>query len=851
MFFYFDFDKTINKSTGNSFATVPTPAMMSGDFTATGLPTLYDPTTQTIQTTGTYTYTGPEYAGGSQTVKCPCVIRQSFASEYGNGNRIPTGMISSVAKNLQALFPGANQPGQLSSGVAQNNFFYQSPSTEPFTKFFGRLDYDITASNRLTVSETESDNPGVYLGQNICPINCETEDVGRNNAQVSDVWTVNSNLINEARFGFTDQMNFFTPYSLGENYPQKLGWQFAEANIFPNLSINNFLGLGSSGPTSPFVYKEFVFDPSDVVTLIRGRHVLHFGGEFLINRADSTQYGYLNGGSINYNGVYTAQGGGSTNSLNGNSYADFLLGQTQSWNAGVTPEFGARNKSPQVFIQDDFKMRPNLTINMGLRYEIQTGWSEVKGNEAAFDPTVINPATQTLGAMWYGFSHANGRTNLLAPKYNILLPRIGFSYQLAPNTVIRGGFGTYASTWSLDTYGGGMGAAFGSSGNYGDQTNGFCSVVSLDSNGSAPDTRDPGCGVGNYNATSLNSHYLTAPTTADAFNGQSVTYNQYHTPVPTNYQYNLSLQHTFGADYEAEMTYVGNHGKNLNFPVDMNQVPETELGPNDLGNKPYPTYNNISGSTNNAISNYNALQAQITKRMSHGLEFNANYTWSHFLDDQDSSGWGARGGWQNYQNAFDPSANYSNSNFDIRNMIKGHFVYQLPVGKGKMFLNNSRLLDEVVGGWQTSATVIAQGGNPISITTGNNNSSNNQSGGYTQYANLVGNIKLTGQTRQQRLQEWYNLSALAVPAPYTYGDFKRNSVYGPGLSEVNFSLGKVFAVWPEHGVNFQLRADATNVLNHASFGQPGNNAIGQGESAQITGTTVGGRAMQLYGRISF
>jgi hypothetical protein len=295
---------------------------------------------------------------------------------------------------------------------------------------------------------------------------------------------------------------------------------------------------------------------------------------------------------------------------------------------------------------------------------------------------------------------------------------------------------------------------------------------------------------------------------------------------------------------------VGNHGKNLYFPVDIDQVPESQLGPNDLGAKPYPLFGQINGSTNNAISNYNALQAVLQKRMSYGLEFNVNYTWSHFLDDQDSSGWGSRGGWQNYQNAFNPGDNYSNSNFDIRNMFKGQVIYLLPVGRGRQFLNNNRLIDEVLGGWQASTSFIAQGGNPVSVTTGNNNSSNNQSGSYTQFANLVGSYKLKGSTKS-RLNEWYNLSALAVPAPYTYGDFRRNTVYGPGLTDVNGSLGKVFAIWPERGINLEIRGEATNVLNHPSFGQPGNNAIGQGESAQITGTTVGGRTMQLYGRISF
>jgi hypothetical protein len=524
-----------------------------------------------------------------------------------------------------------------------------------------------------------------------------------------------------------------------------------------------------------------------------------------------------------------------------------------SYNASVTPEYGARTKSPQLFIQDDYKLRPNLTVNLGLRYQIHTGWNEVKGNETVFDPTVANPAGG-LGAMWYGFSKANGRGQLIAPSYNNWLPRVGFSWQPMKDTVIRGGFGIYASTLSIDTYGAGMGAAFGSSGGTSDTTNGICPVAQIDSDGSAPDTTDPGCGVvtngTNFNTLSPNAAYLAAPTTADARNGQAVSYNQYHTPLPKNYQWNLSLERQLGQDYVATITYVGNHGADLSFPVDINQVPENMLSANDLGNKPYPLFLGITGSTNNAISNYNALEAQMTKRLTHGFQFNVNYTWSHFLDDLDSAGWGAREGFQNYQNAFNPSANYANSNFDIRNMFKGQAIYQLPFGRGKQFLNKGLLMDEILGGWQVSGVWVIEGGNPMGITTGGNNSSNNQSGSFTQQANLVGNIALPGSTKS-RLREWYNLSALAVPAPFTYGNFLRNQVYGPGVVNVAASLGKTFDVWPDRGVKMTIRADAGNVLNHASFGQPGNNAIGPGESANITSTTVGGRQIQLYGRISF
>jgi hypothetical protein len=852
LFFYFDYDKTIQHGgAAISFNTVPTAALEAGNFTAAGIPTLYDPTTQTIQQTGTYTYTGAEYPNGALTSKCPCVIRQSFDSEYHNGNVLPPAMLSKVAQNIQAYWPSPNTtPQSVSSGVAQGNFTSAVPGSTPFTKYFGRLDYDITGSNRFTASVTESDNPVTSLGIGICPINCQPQDVSRHNAQVSDVWTISSRLINEARLGFTDQLNFFVPDTLNQGFPAKLGLQFAQANDFPQVTVGNFYELGNTGSTPNAVYKEMVFDPSDVVTMIRGRHVLHFGGEYLINRADSTAWGNINAANIGYTGTYTSQGGQATIAYNGGPYADFLLGQTQNWTAKVQPEYGARWKSPQLFVQDDYKLRPNLTVNLGLRYEIETGWSEVHGNEATFDPTVVNPANNALGATWYGFSHANGRTTLQAPKYNIVLPRVGFSYQPMANTVIRGGFGIYASTWSEDTYGGGMGNAFGSSGNYTDNTNGFCPVVQLDSDGTTPDTTDAGCGTGNYNPASILSKYVTAPTSPAAQNGQGVSYNQYHTPVPTNYQWTLSTEREIGANMVAELAYVGNHGKNLNFPVDINQVPESQLGPNDVANQPYSLYQAITGSTNNAVSNYNALQAQLTKRMSQGLQFNVNYTWSHFLDDLDSSGWGGREGYQNYQNAYNPGDNYSRSNFDIRNMFKGQVIYQLPVGRGRQFLSSNRLLDVLIGGWQTAATLVIQGGNPIGITTGNNNSSNNQSGSYTQYANLVGNVQLSGSTKS-RLGEWYNLSALAVPAPYTYGNFRRNIVSGPGLSELNASLGKSFDLWPDRGVKLQIRADATNVLNHPSFGQPGNNAIGANQTANITGTTIGGRTMQLYGRISF
>ncbi len=321
------------------------------------------------------------------------------------------------------------------------------------------------------MSDTQSDTPQMYPSNVFaCPISCQTGDVDNNNAQVTEVWNISPRTINEARIGFTSQLNFFKDLALNRGYASQLGWQFAKADDFPAI---NFTG-GSYpyawiDPSSNSVYKEFTWDPSDVVTMIRGKHILHFGGELLAYQNNSTAWGNTNAGTFSFTGNYTQQWALDANGVagpvagTGMEYADFLLGYAQSWNAGISPEYGARLKTPQVFVQDDWKVRPNLTLNLGLRYQINHGWNEVHQNMSSFDPTVLNPANNSLGAYWFGPTKANGRTSLQANTFNTWQPRLGLAWAIDPKTTLRGGFGVYSYTWSLDTYGGnntnyGMGA---------------------------------------------------------------------------------------------------------------------------------------------------------------------------------------------------------------------------------------------------------------------------------------------------------------------------------------------------------------------------------------------------------
>ncbi|HUA99228.1 MAG TPA: TonB-dependent receptor [Terracidiphilus sp.] len=858
-FFFFGYDQIVNNGNSTGYQTVPTANVLAGNFT--GGYTVYDPTTQIIA----YDVNGNPYP-----------VRKSFQSEYGS-NAIPASMIDSVSKAFEQYYPtGSNSVGHfvngtlLPTGVLQNNWYDSYAVPRPWHRYFGRFDYDITPNNRLTMSDNQGDEG--ENGDNAvtpCPVACQLGDVDNNNAEITDVWNISPNTINEARMGYTDQLNFFSDSTTGKNYPQTLGWAFAKANILPAVQFNRNYPYAWIQPATNAEYKEFTFDPSDVVTMIRGKHILHFGGEFAFYRDDATPWGNINGGTLVFNGSYTENwvvetgagqcGAGAKigvacpNTSSGEEYADFLLGYADNWSAGYTPEFGARLKKPQMFVQDDWKLSQKLTLNLGVRYEINHGFNEITGNEATFDPTVKND-DGTLGAYWYGSTHANGRGSLQANVFSTVMPRLGFSWLARPNTTVRGGFGLYSYNFSLDNYGSGMGAAVSSSGGFGDQSNGIYPVTKFSGNG----TLFP---LGGGTAAPL--PYTSASTDPGRFNGQGGSYNKFHTPIPKIWQWNFGVDRELGANMVVTLSYVGSHGFNLTFPTSLNAIPENDLSSNDTQFRPYLNYQagGLTGNLYQAISNYNSLQAEIKKRTTHGLTFDFNYVWSHMLDDQDSSGWGSHAGSQVWQHAStltlnQASLNYGPSNFDERQAFKGYVVYELPFGKGKMFLNSNALADQVVGGWQISGTVLELAGNPFQPT--GPGSLYTHAG--TQFLNRVPGVSLTP-SGGKSWRNWFNEAAFSQPAVGAFGTAQRNPLVGPGINEFDLSAGKEFSIW--ENVKFQLRCDATNAFNHPSFGAiaEGNNGnfglTGGGAGLPFSGTSVlsavsvGGRDVQLSGRISF
>ena len=822
MFFYYNMEDTINNSSSNNFVTLPTLSERRGDFSdVLGGPALDGNGQQQINPCdGSVILTNQIFDQSTLTTVNGQPCRLAF-----KGNIIPN--IDPVANALQAYYPAPNRPG------LTNNYFSVTPVQNPYFTIYGRFDYDVSQKNRVTFAATSRDNKALYRNELPCPINCQNDDVADHVWLLSDVWSPSSTFVNEFRFGFNRQGNWFTPSTKGGGYPQKVGLQYSKADIFPSINISGGISACCDGlsPSGNYIGVGNSFNPSDVVTLVRGKHVMHFGGEVLLYQNNSTPYNNVQSGQFTFTGSYTQATQSTIGS--GFGYADFLLGEVNDWNANNQSITGGRQTSPQFFVQDDFKLRPNLTLNLGLRYQIQGGWSEVHGREGTFDPTIFNTVSGNQGAMW--FAGANHRNQLQKNIYDIFLPRVGFAWSPTGDTVIRGGFGIYSYNWSADTYANGVGFGSNNYGSASDQTNGLSPVVSLSGTGS-------------------NLPYVKASTSPTAYNGQGVHYNPYHTPVAKMYQYSFGAQHQFPHAIVIEVAYVGSHGTNLSFPHNINQIPEDKLSADDNpSGRPYPQFQGINGDTYNAISNYNSLQLQAQKRLSTSWSFSANYTWSHFLNDQDSSGWGGQIGGQPYQNGYDVHANYGPSKFDIRDTLKASAVYQLPFGKGKAFLNNNAITDAAIGGWQLSVIAIAQTGNPFTVTYGGSNESYAQAGSW--YPNLVGNPVLS----HRSINGWFNPSAYSVPTPGTFGNNRRNTLYGPGLTKVNAALSKTFDITKR--AHLQIRADATNVLNHPSFGTPDTNFDDPIDLTSIPGrptgagtigsVTVYGRNVQLGARLSF
>jgi outer membrane receptor protein involved in Fe transport len=810
-FFFFSYAYEPTDAQSPGYFSLPTAAMRNGDFS--GVPvTIYNPNSNTT------------IDGVTTRMPLP-------------GNQMDPASIDPVAKAAQSYIPLPNYPyadqsmcatasGVLPSQCFFNNEYHLDTVTANERWYNDRIDYDLSPSNRLDESSMfiQLDNPndsapGAPLNQDI------NYRVANYNGQLSDFWSINTHLVNEARFSVLSENLQSSPADYGQGYMQKIGLAASASQFFPGLNWSGYFS-GSFNDEYVAHLGENVFVPTDVVTLVRGKHVLKFGGEF-----DRFQNNYL----WNSNESYTFSGIDTRNpadtSSQGLGYADFLFGAVSSWGVTTAPILGERSWNAQVFAQDDYKVKPRLTLNLGVRYEAAGAWSEVQNRNANYDPDLTNPATGTPGAMCYGANTPACPTQPDTLK-NLWSPRLGFAWEPATNWTLRGGYGIDYAQNSSQSYG------------MRDAGLGWSTLGQLNST----DNMTPVF----YLRNDIQPSWYQQPTAAfrqpDSQNGNSIGYNPLHQPLSFMQEWRVGVQRAF-RNYLFDVAYVGSHGNDLPYTISINQVPESQLyhaasGANMQQYRPNPTFQSIMTNRNVGYSGYNSLQLGLRKEFTTGLSVIANYTWSRTIDIGSATPGGAGGSLDVIQNDYDLNANKGRATSDSPSLFAAGIVYPLPVGKGRAFMDRGGWPDMILGGWQLSSVITAHSGLVYTPVVGTANLSGALDSSW--FPNRLSSGKLSNPTAA----EWFDPSAFGLPAVGTFGDSGRNILRAPAFNNVDLRVGKSFRIpaLGEGGV-FEFKADAMDVFNHPNFGIPDPD-IGTAGAGQITSATTA-RNLQLGARLTF
>ncbi len=429
-------------------------------------------------------------------------------------------------------------------------------------------------------------------------------------------------------------------------------------------------------------------------------------------------------------------------------------------------------------MQDDWKVTPSFTLNIGMRYEYNIPTFEKYNTLSNF-----NPATGKIDlAGQNGVSSALWNSNPVD-----FQPRFGFSWQPfhSAKTVVRGGYGIFYNSPSLNNVNSGP-----------QQSNApFVSAQTFNSSLAAPVTlADP------YPAAAAGSGSLTL----SAFNR--------HQPDAQIQQWNVNIQQELTRDLVLEVGYQGSKGTHLPLLYNINQPPPgTGTVAQKQALRPYPQFGNISFLDAVGNSSYNGLLTKLQQRFSGGLSFLLSYTYGKSIDNTPGTPYNVT---PSRSSAADPT-NFRRerglSGFDLRHRFVFSPVYELPFGNGRKFLNRNRYANWVVSGWQASGIVTVQTGRPFTALVSTDN------------ANVLGtvdrpNIVGDGNAGPKTVQQWINVSAFQL-APYgTFGNAGRNNLIGPGLTNVDFSIARNFHLVERFSLQF--RAESFNIANHPNFDTP-------------------------------
>jgi hypothetical protein len=811
-FFFFSYGASRKSGADNlQFLTIPTPAEIGGNFSAISTP-IYDPATTALQANGTYT-------------------RSTF-----QGNMIQSGRFDPVAAAIAKFYPTPT-----SSGTTNNYSGWDGEQLLNPSIYVAKVDHVINDAHRVSASFVRTHNPRLLISDALPKPLWDVSDQidGGVTARVNYNWIIGPDKLNSVAVGLNRFTNFQADPYAGTDWPQILNLPGVNGGLFPFISFNTN-GYTMLGRPEESNAVEDTYLGRDVFTWTVASHTLQFGGEFRRVQLNNLSNSPANS-EFEFSSLETALP--SNTNASGNSFASFLLGHADVALLNEPSEQGARFNYAGFFLQDDYKATPRLTLNAGIRWEFQTPPVEKNNQSSIVSLTTPNPGAGNLpGALIFaGSGPGRAGTRTFSPTdYSGLSGRVGLSFLFLPQTVVRAGYGLYYTDNGRTI-----------------STSGFSASADVQSgnNGITPAA---------ILAQGFPASSIVQPALSPTFlNGQSGTYlGPRSDAMPRIQEWTANIQQGFGKNWLFELAYVGNHGTRLINPqmVNINQLNPQYLAlqailtdpvtsaPAQKAGIPIP-YAGFTGSVAQALrsfpqyltltsqdakigsSIYNALEVVLTKRIGAGFTLGGNYSWSNALGYGESGLYGGGSTNNVLQNTYNPHAEWSLLPIDVRNSVTLHYIYDLPFGRGKAWLNQGGLMDTVFGGWRFSAIQKYQSGFPLELYTSNTLPIFNS----ILRPNVVPGVSLSNHIPVKNFlpssSRMINPAAFTAPPAYTFGNaspaydgLTEYSILNEDLSVMKQFKIKERLTWTWYGQFFnafnrhRFTGFDTN-FNDAGFGQ--------------------------------
>ncbi len=740
------------------------------------------------------------------------------------GNVIPRSSLDAVALKALDYWPLPNRAPDSITG--NNNFRANSVIATNSGFYLGKVDHVFREADRITGRYMYNADLGTALGpypKGDVADPTSTNDASQKYAYVNEIHIVNPSTVNEFRFNYGYRIAHARTNGVGSDAVTALGLTGVDKNAFPQLLPVGFSPIGSNAQERrQFPIKNLQFVES--LSLIKGKHSLKFGVEARKSTNYETNLSTASGAFT----FATQPTGNPGAAATGNGLASLLVGFPTAFSQTRTDITDRHSWYDAAFVQDDFTLASNLTLNIGLRWEMDTPMIDINNRMNGFDLHRINPVSGTPGVV--KFMGENGfRTSPWDYDWNNFGPRFGFAWKprFSNRLVLRGGYAVQFSH-PFDT---GQPASanlgFGINSSFQTPDNGLTAPFYL-RNG-VPDTFISPVRNDSYGAVPIGKATTTAVTFFDS--SRRTGYSQ---------QSNLSLQYQISSSMIMEVTALSNDGHKLpNTNLPINQILPSVLSSSHSSqvDRPFPQFTNVTIlSPSIGDSRYTAGFVRVSKRFTKGLNLNASYTRATFLDNSFEAGStvGADGG--AYSNLYNRRADWGPSGNDIHHRVTFSSVYELPVGPGKRWLSRG-ITANVVGGWTLGTVATVQSGAPFSVTTNTNNTNAFSAG--NQRADVLRNPALPGD--QRSVKRWFDITAFAQPAAYTFGNGGRDSMRAPGIANMDLSILRNFRL--RERMTLQFRGEALNALNHTNLSTPGA-AFGSAAFGQINNARPA-RVMQI------